>query len=117
MMNNKIVKSCLARCLTPASFVCSSSYTLFYTPYAKNPNMEQLTSHPSVIGTIIVSRTDNAIIKTTGHIFDGEGGKRYAAAVESIVKGVADALTACNDAENVGILLTSCLFHNSASQR
>lgn len=65
--------------------------------------MEQLTSHPSVIGTIIVSRTDNAIIKTTGHIFDGEGGKRYAAAVESIVKGVADALTACNDAENVGI--------------
>ncbi|EAL19932.1 hypothetical protein CNBF4670 [Cryptococcus deneoformans B-3501A] len=62
--------------------------------------MEQLTSHPSVIGTIIVSRTDNAIIKTTGHIFDGEGGKRYAAAVESIVKGVADALTACNDAEN-----------------
>lgn len=79
--------------------------------------MEQLASHPNVVGIIILSRTDNAIIKANGNIFDGEGGKRYAAAVESIVKGVADALTACNDAENVGILLTSCLFHNSASQR
>ncbi|KIR63868.1 dynein light chain roadblock-type [Cryptococcus bacillisporus CA1873] len=61
--------------------------------------MEQLASHPNVIGTIILSRTDNAIIKTTGKVFDGEGGKRYAAAVENIVKSVADALAACNDGE------------------
>ncbi|OWZ38648.1 hypothetical protein LQV05_004422 [Cryptococcus neoformans] len=62
--------------------------------------MEQLASHPNVVGIIILSRTDNAIIKANGNIFDGEGGKRYAAAVESIVKGVADALATCNDGEN-----------------
>lgn len=57
--------------------------------------MEQLASHPNVVGIIILSRTDNAIIKANGNIFDGEGGKRYAAAVESIVKGVAGALGTC----------------------
>ncbi|AFR96302.1 dynein light chain roadblock-type [Cryptococcus neoformans C23] len=62
--------------------------------------MEQLASHPNVVGIIILSRTDNAIIKANGNIFDGEGGKRYAAAVESIVKGVAGALGTCNDGEN-----------------
>lgn len=79
--------------------------------------MEQLASHPNVVGIIILSRTDNAIIKANGNIFDGEGGKRYAAAVGSIVKGVADALATCNDGENVSILLTLCPYHNSVSQR
>lgn len=79
--------------------------------------MEQLASHPNVIGTIILSRTDNAIIKTTGNVFDGEGGKRYAAAVENIVKSVADALAACNGGEKVSILLTSCPYHTSASRK
>lgn len=45
-------------------------------------------------------RPDTAILQTTGTVFEGGGGKKYAIAVESIVEGVINALKECD--ENVG---------------
>ncbi|WVO23384.1 uncharacterized protein IAS62_004736 [Cryptococcus decagattii] len=38
-----------------------------------------------------------AILQTTGTVFEGDGGKKYASAVESIVEGVINALKECDE--------------------
>ena len=66
--------------------------------HAPPPELEQalaqLSSHRTVLGYITLSRSiPFSIIKSSGVVFEGEQGKKYASAVEKIVNAVEGSLT------------------------
>lgn len=68
--------------------------------------LARLSTYRNVRGVMVLTRSrhtadtsntsDTAILQTTGIIFEGDGGKRYASVVESIVGGVTKALKECD---------------------
>lgn len=72
--------------------------------------LARLSAYRNVRGVMVLTHSrptahtsnipDTAILQTTGTVFEGDGGKKYASAVESIVEGVINALKECD--ENVG---------------
>lgn len=69
--------------------------------------LARLSTYRNVRGVMVLTRTrhtadtsntsDTAVLQTTGTVFEGDGGKRYASAVESIVGGVTKALKECDE--------------------
>lgn len=88
--------------------------TLHVIPYLimqSAPEVEttlaRLSTYRNIRGVMVLTRTrhtadtsntsDTAVLQTTGTVFEGDGGKRYASAVESIVGGVTKALKECDE--------------------
>ncbi|EJD05348.1 uncharacterized protein FOMMEDRAFT_165802 [Fomitiporia mediterranea MF3/22] len=81
---------------TPASSGTSS--TALVTPPELEQTLSMLSSHRTVLGYLLLSRsTPVRIIRHSGVVFDGEQGRKYASAVSKIVEAVHSGL------EHVGI--------------
>ncbi|OWT40634.1 dynein light chain roadblock-type [Cryptococcus neoformans] len=71
--------------------------------------LARLSTYRNVRGVMVLTRTrhtadtsntsDTAVLQTTGTVFEDDGGKRYASAVESIVGGVTKALKECDESD------------------
>ena len=60
-----------------------------FAPSRLDASLESMTSHRSVLGYILLSRTTPAtIIRHSGVIFEGEQGRKYA----TVIKRMADAI-------------------------
>ena len=75
---------------------------------AMSPELEQalsmLSSHRSVLGYILLSRSHPvSIIRHSGVIFEGEQGKRYAGVIARIVEGVQGGLDEIHAGETDGV--------------
>lgn len=95
--------------LRSSSALSSSSST---SPSARVPpqieaTLSRLSAYRNVRGVMILSRrsaTENAssgsggaIIQSTGTVFDGESGRKYAKALEGVVANVAQAVGDCDE--------------------
>ena len=77
-------------------------------PIATPPELEQtltlLTSHRSVLGYILLSRSHPiTIIRHSGVVFDGEQGRKYAGAIGRIVQSVQAGLEEVSGETNDGV--------------
>jgi dynein light chain roadblock-type len=62
-----------------------------------------LTSHRSVLGYLLLSRTHPvSIIRHSGVVFDGEQGRRYAKVIERIVESVQAGLEEVSGGSGIG---------------
>ncbi|KAH8110279.1 hypothetical protein DFH11DRAFT_797080 [Phellopilus nigrolimitatus] len=78
--------------LTPANTNGASSTTLV-TPPELEQTLAMLSSHRTVLGYLLLSRTAPVkIIRHSGVVFEGEQGRRYAGAVGKIVNAVRSGL-------------------------
>ena len=69
------------------------SSTAFITPPELEQTLSMLSSHRTVLGYLLLSRTAPiSIIRHSGVVFDGEQGKKYAGAVGKIVEAVRSGL-------------------------
>ncbi|ORY33096.1 hypothetical protein BCR39DRAFT_521225, partial [Naematelia encephala] len=73
--------------------------------------LSRLSAYRNVKGVMIISRRETessghigAIVQSTGAIFDGEGGRRYARALESVVANVAGAVGECDDGDELRLM-------------
>lgn len=72
------------------------------TPPEIDQALSRLSSYRNVRGVMILVRDPLGIVKSSGQVFEGEGGKKYARAVEGIVGATVKAIAACE--EGVGHL-------------
>ncbi|CAA7267860.1 unnamed protein product [Cyclocybe aegerita] len=77
------------------------------TAAAMSPELEQtlsmLSSHRSVLGYMLITRGHHpSIIRHSGVVFEGEQGKRYAAAVARIVQSVQHGLEEVRGDDTIG---------------
>ncbi|BEI81365.1 hypothetical protein CcaverHIS002_0205250 [Cutaneotrichosporon cavernicola] len=54
--------------------------------------LSRLSAYRSVRGVMILSRDPSGIVQSSGTVFEGDSGRRYAGAVESVVAATAAAV-------------------------
>lgn len=67
------------------------------TPPEVEQALARLASYRNVSGVMILVREPLGIVKSSGAVFEGEAGKRYAKAVESIVGATARGIAECEE--------------------
>lgn len=59
--------------------------------------LARLASYRNVAGVMILVREPLGIVKSSGAVFEGEAGKKYAKAVESIVAATSRGIAECEE--------------------
>ena len=83
----------------------TSATTTYVTPPELEQTLSMLSSHQTVLGYLLLSRTSPVkIIRHSGVVFEGDQGRRYAGAVSRIVDAVSYGLdeVRADSAEMVG---------------
>ena len=81
-------------------------------PSEVKATLSRLSAYRNVRGVMILSRRpvtggQRGIVQSSGAVFEGEGGRRYAQALEGVVDGVARAVGECDEGVRNSVLSSS----------